>query len=221
METVLIQAQIRGEQTKGSNDRTRKSGFVPGVLYGKEMESISIVVPTKEMERLIAKKGENVLFKISLQKDGGSQDYDVILKEVQKHPYKGTLVHLDFYQVSMSEKISTIVAVNLVGDSVGAAKGGLVQQKLREVNILCLPGDIPDAIEVDITKLKIGGSITVADINVSDKVEITEEPNTVIANIAAPKVGGGATAEDDESEVAEEEVSATAEETEETSEATD
>jgi len=176
------------------------------------LESISIVVPAKEMERLIAKKGENVLFKISLQKDGGSQDYDVILKEVQKHPYKGTLVHLDFYQVSMSEKISTVVAVNLVGDSVGAAKGGLVQQKLREVNILCFPGDIPDAIEVDITKLKIGGSITVADITVSDKVEITEEPNTVIANIAAPRVGGGA-GEADEPEVAEEEVSATAEET--------
>jgi len=190
METVLIQAQIRNEQTKGSNNRSRKSGFVPGVLYGMEMESIPVSVPTKEMERIITKKGENVFAKINLQKNDGAQDYNVILKEVQRHPYKGTLVHLDFYQVSMSEKINTVVAVSLVGESIGAAKGGLVQQQVREINVLCFPGDIPSSIEVDITDLKIGDSITVADMQVPGKVEIVEEPNTVIVNIVASRVGG-------------------------------
>ena len=191
METVLIETQIRDDQTKGSNNRSRKKGFVPGVLYGKEMENTSIIVSAKEMERIIAKKGENVFAKMNLQKDGGSQEYNVILKEVQRHPYKGTLVHLDFYQVSMSEKINTVITISLVGESIGAAEGGLVQQQLREINVLCLPGDIPDSIEIDITNLKIGDSITVADIHISDKVEIIEELNTVVVNVSAPRVGGG------------------------------
>ena len=210
METVLIQTQVRNDQAKGSNNRSRKQGFVPGVLYGREMESISISVSAKEMERVIAKKGENLFAKINLQKDDGSQEYNVILKEVQRHPYKGTLAHLDFYQVSMSEKINTVVTVSLVGESIGVAEGGLIQQQLREINVLCLPGDIPSSIELDITNLKIGDSITVADISMPDKVEIADEADTVVVNVAAPRVGGGAA----EAEGAEEVSATTEEETE-------
>jgi len=210
METVLIQAQIRNDQTKGSNNKSRKTGFVPGVLYGKEIESVSVIVSAKEMEKVIAKKGENAFAKMNLQKDGSSQEYNVILKEVQRHPYRGTLAHLDFCQVSMSEKLSTVVTVSLIGESIGAAEGGLVQQQLREINVLCLPGDIPASIEIDITDLKIGDNITVADVNISDKVEIVEEPSAVVVSVSASRVGG---AEESEAPVeGAEETSATTEE---------
>ena len=193
METVLIQTQMRDErkeQTKGANNQLRKKGFVPGVLYGKEIKSIPLSVSTKEMEKIIAKKGENLFAKLSLDKGGSSEEYNVILKEVQRHPYKGTLVHLDFHQVSISEKINTIIPITLIGESKGVAMGGLIQQQLREINILCLPTDIPDVLEIDITNLKIGASITVADVQTSGTVEIVEEPSTVIASVLAPRVGG-------------------------------
>jgi len=188
METVLIQAQIRNEQLKGSNNRFRKTGLVPGVLYGKGMGNTSVLVPEKEMGMIIDRKGANAFIKISI---GGSQEYNVIIKDVQRHPYKGTLTHLDFYQVSMSEKINTVVPVALVGESLGAAEGGLIQQQLREISILCLPADIPGSIEIDITNLKIGDNITASDVNVPDKVEIAEEPNTVIVSVLAPRVSTG------------------------------
>ncbi|WP_028306557.1 50S ribosomal protein L25/general stress protein Ctc [Desulfitibacter alkalitolerans] len=187
METVLIQAQMRNEQTKGSNSRVRREGFVPGVLYGKEVENTSILVPEKELEKIIAKSGENAFAKISLHKDNGPQEYNVILKEVQRHPFKGTLVHLDFYQVSMSEKLNTVVPISLVGESMGAAEGGIVQQQLREISVRCLPGDIPGSIEVDITNLQIGDSITAADVQTPDKVEIVEDPSTVVVSVSAPR----------------------------------
>lgn len=187
METVLVQAQMRNEQTKGFNSRVRREGFVPGVLYGKEVENTSVLVPEKEIEKIIAKSGENAFARISLHKDNGHQEYNVILKEVQRHPFKGTLVHLDFYQVSMSEKLNTVVPVSLVGESIGAAEGGIVQQQLREISVRCLPGDIPGSIEVDITNLQIGDSITAADVQISDKVEIVEDPNTVVVSVSAPR----------------------------------
>lgn len=187
MEAVPIQVQIRSEQTKGSNNRFRKKGFVPGVLYGKEVDNTSIIVPEKEIEKIIAKSGEKAFVKISLHRDNGSQEYNAILKEVQRHPYKGSLLHLDFYQVSMSEKINTVVPIVLVGESIGAAEGGIVQQQLREISVRCLPGDIPASIEVDISNLKIGDTMTAADVQTSDKVEIVEDPNTVVVSVSAPR----------------------------------
>ncbi len=187
METVLIEAKMRKEQTKGTNNRMRGQGYVPAVLYGKEVENTSILVSEKEMDKIIAKGGENVFAKISLDKEGIIEEYNVILKEVQRHPVKGTLSHIDLYQVSMSEKLNTIVPISVVGDSIGVADGGIVQHMLREIDIRCLPGDIPASIEVDITNLNIGDSIAVADVQTSDAVEIVADPNTVIISIAAPQ----------------------------------
>lgn len=187
METVQIEARMRNEQTKGSNNRMRGKSFIPAVLYGKEVENTSIVVSEKEMDKIIAKGGENIFAKLSLDKEGSVEEYNVILKEVQRHSVKGTLSHIDFYQVSMSEKLNTIVPISLVGESIGVAEGGMVQQMLREIDIRCLPSDIPASVEVDISNLNIGESITVADLQTSDAFEIIEDPSTVIISIASPQ----------------------------------
>ncbi|KUO50725.1 MAG: hypothetical protein APF76_15625 [Desulfitibacter sp. BRH_c19] len=187
METVLIEAKMRSEQTKGSNNRMRGQSFVPAVLYGKEVENTSIVVSEKEMDKIIAQGGENVFARMSLDKEGSIEDYNVILKEVQRHPVKGTLSHIDFYQVSMSEKLNTVVPISLVGDCIGIAEGGMLQHMLRELDIRCLPSDIPSSIEVDISNLNIGDSILVSQIQTTEDVEIVEDPNTVIVSIASPQ----------------------------------
>jgi large subunit ribosomal protein L25 len=186
MQTVKIEAKIRGKKGKGASNRARKEGYIPAIIYGKNMDNVAIAVLENEMEKILNRVGENVLFNLSI--DGDAQDYTVLIKEIQRNPVKGTLSHIDFYQVSMTDKINTLVNISLVGESIGVSKGGILQLLTRELEIRCLPADIPSSIEVDISNLEIGDALLVADIEPSDKFEIITDDNTVIVSIAAPQI---------------------------------
>ncbi|MEW6623732.1 MAG: 50S ribosomal protein L25/general stress protein Ctc [Bacillota bacterium] len=187
METLQLDAKVRTGRGKGYMNRMRNQGSIPAVLYGQEVDSIPLLVLEKTVEKVITSAGENAFLQLKVETNNGSKEYNVLMREVQRHPVKKTLSHIDFYQVSMSEKLETTVPIILVGESIGIAEGGILQHRLRELAIRCLPADIPAAVEVDISNLKIGDSVSVADIPASEKVEYITDPSTVVAVVSSPR----------------------------------
>lgn len=180
----ILKADIREDLTRSATRSLRKQGRVPGVLYGKGISNRTIHLDESQMWQTIRNKGLNHVFQ--LQVDG--KQYDVMVYELQQDPLKGFLLHVDFKKVSMNEKVETTVPVHLNGEAPGVKEGGVVQQQLRELEIRCLPGDIPESIEADISTLNIGDSLTVADLQVPADIDLQHEKDEVIVSILAPRL---------------------------------
>lgn len=185
MELIELKADLRDKIGTRNSRRNRVKGIVPGILYGKEIESKSVSVDTKEINRIIKQYGNNVI--INLQLD--AEKTPVMLKEVQRDNIKGDLYHIDFIKISLKDKIEITVPISLEGSAKGEKEGGIIQQQLREATINVLPTAIPDSITVDISDLEIGDSVSIADLEVDEEViEILNEPEEVIASLVAPRM---------------------------------
>lgn len=185
MAKVSLKAEKRSATGKGAARQLRRQGFVPAVVYGYGEETRHVQVETKEMERLISAGGfESQL--IDLKVDG--ETARVLIREVQVHPYRPELLHIDFLAVHKGEKIYLEVPVRLVGVAPGVKEGGILEHVRRELEIRCEPDAIPEALEIDISALTIGDSVSVRDIPVPPGVEIQEEPSRTIAAVVPPTV---------------------------------
>src|SRR6188768_3644875 len=178
MAEIVVAAENRTETGKNVNRRLRTRGLIPGVLYGSKKEAVPLAVSPKEITTILrSKTGENTLFDLEI---GGSRR-KVILKEFQVEPIKGSLLHADFYEVALDKELQVNVHVELVGTPVGVkVQGGIVDWVTRELEVECLPADIPEKITVDISNLEIGKHVRVAEIKAPDKVKILTEPEIVI-----------------------------------------
>lgn len=180
-----ISAKKREDYRKSAITEIRRSGKFPAVVYGKEKPNDHIVVDLLEFRKTMRKAGRNGILK--LQVENGKTE-SVMLHDVQMNPLNGEIVHADFFIVNMSKDVDVDVIVNLVGDAQGVKDGGTLQQPLYKVNVRCLPTDIPEKIDIDISAYNIGDVITVGDIKVDGKYEVLDDPSTVIASILQPKV---------------------------------
>lgn len=198
---VTLAAQTRTATGKGPARQARLSGKVPSVLYGAGLEPTSLLVDAKQMANALhTEAGSNVL--INLEFDG--KKILTIPREVQKHPVRGNLVHVDFVHVERNVKISAQVALHIVGESRGVKEGGQLDQHLHEVSLEALPTDLPPGIEVDITDLGIGDSLRISDLQVPSGVEIlTDAEELIIAVIEAHELQVEAEGEDAEAAAAE------------------
>ena len=185
MPDIVVSAKNRTETGKNTNRRLRVQGLIPGVLYGSAKKPVPVSVSPKEIGSILrSKTGENTLFDLDL--DGSRRK--VILKEFQVEPIKGALLHADFYEVALDKALQVSVHVELVGTPVGVkVQGGIVDWVTRELEVECLPADIPEKISVDISALEIGKHVRVADVAVPDKVKILTEDDVVIAHVVAPR----------------------------------
>jgi large subunit ribosomal protein L25 len=185
MPDIVVSAKNRAETGKNVNRRLRVQGLIPGVLYGAAKKPVPVSVSPKEIGSILrSKTGENTLFDLEL--DGSRRK--VILKEFQLEPLKGHLLHADFYEVALDKALQVNVHVELVGTPVGVkVQGGIVDWVTRELEVECLPADIPEKITVDISNLEIGKHVRVADIKAPDKVTILTESDIVIAHVVAPR----------------------------------
>ena len=185
MADIVVSAKNRAETGKNVNRRLRVEGLIPGVLYGAAKKPVPVSVSPKEIGSILrSKTGENTLFDLEL--DGSRRK--VILKEFQLEPLKGHLLHADFYEVALDKALQVNVHVELVGTPVGVkVQGGIVDWVTRELEVECLPSDIPEKITVDISNLEIGKHVRVAEIKAPDKVTILTEPDVVIAHVVAPR----------------------------------
>lgn len=182
-----IAADRRQGAGKGAARAGRRSGRVPGILYGHGEESVSVSVDALELNRLIQSISvENTI--VDLKVKGEKDPFKVLIREVQRHPYRDDLLHIDFFHIAMDEKIHVEVPVILVGVPIGVKdKGGVIDHQLREIEINCLPANIPEKIEIDVSELDIGNSIHVEDLELPD-LEIQTDPDRSVVAVLAPTV---------------------------------
>jgi len=185
MDKIKLGAKKRAEMGRKTN-KGRKNGEVPAVVYGKGIESQPVWVNVLEFRRLLKKHGESVVIDLVID---GKDERNVIIHEVQKDPVKNTFMHLDFYQVNMKEKIETEVEFIFIGESEAVkALGGVLVKSMDHVKVRCLPADLPSHIDVDISKItNFEDHICIKDLNISDKVELEAELETVVALVAPPR----------------------------------
>jgi large subunit ribosomal protein L25 len=176
----------------------RRDGKIPAILYGPKTESIKLAIDRLELEPIM-KSGAVAQTLLKLKIEGVDSVRNVMIKEMQKHPVSRTVLHLDLYEVSMDQKIKVMVPVVTTGKSAGVEVGGMLQLIRRELEVFCLPDQIPENITIDITALEIGDSFHVEDLPLEDAVEIPADVNFTILTILSP------TAEEEE-EVEDEEV---------------
>ena len=174
---------MREDTGKGVARSLRRSGLVPAVIYGKSRPSQALTVNPEDLKN---KMSGNAIFDLLITAEGEEIKETVMIKEVQKDPIKGELLHIDFHHISMDEKITINVSLNLTGEAPGVREGGVLQQLLREVEIECLPLDIPEALQLDISKLEMGNSMLVNDLEVPENIEIKTPFDEAIVTIVVP-----------------------------------
>ena len=183
MEKVVLKADIRKDFSKSVRNTSRKNGIVPGVFYFRNIEPFSVEVQEKLLKPLVYTSQTHL---IALQVDG-QEEYECIIKDVQFDPLTDKVVHFDLYGLIKGEKIELEVPLQFKGAAIGVKEGGIVQHLLHKLDIECLPKDIPQHLEIDITELRLGHAIHVKDINFED-ITILNSEDTVIVAVTHPKV---------------------------------
>jgi len=183
MEKVIVEANERKTINKQSRKSLRNEGRVPGVLYGSRMEPIPIDVTRLEINPLVFTAKTNL---ISLKLDG-HEEYECVIKDVQFDPVTDEVVHFDLIGLTRGEKIQLEVPIKLLGNAVGVKEGGLLQESMHKLSIECLPKDIPQLLELEVTELNIGDSIHVSDLNF-ENITILNPENTIVVSVVLPKV---------------------------------
>ena len=188
MEKIELQATVRKSTGNGPARVLRRAGQIPAVLYGRRTEPVLLSVNTKDFE-LILKKGSFGQFILNLViQNGKKMTKAAMIKELQTHPVSGSLIHIDFYEVDMKRQIKVMVPIITTGKSVGVEEGGMLNIVRRELEVFCLPGDIPESIEIDISELTIGDSIHLEDVPLGENVEISSDVNYTVVTVLSPKV---------------------------------
>jgi large subunit ribosomal protein L25 len=182
-DTTSLSLTARAPEGSRSARRLRRDGFVPGVIYGGEGEPTHFAVDARILRNTLARSG--AILEVSI--DGGTGE-PVLVKDLQRHPVRGDAVHVDLLRVNMAETIHTTVSLELVGaeEAPGAVEGGVLNQETRELNIEALPGDIPDSIVFDVSKMEMNATVTLAELTPPEGVTLLDDPETVVATVTAP-----------------------------------
>ncbi|MGP7819508.1 50S ribosomal protein L25/general stress protein Ctc [Niallia sp. 01092] len=181
--STLLQAKERTTFKHSTLTGIRNEGNIPGVVYGSKTKSTSIYLNEADFLKTIKEVGRNGV--IELMVDG--EKHNVVLNDYHSDPLKRNILHVDFLAVDLSQEITATVKVSLIGDAIGVKDGGVLQQPLHEVEVTAKPNDIPASIELDISELQVGETLTIADIKEYQALEINHEKEEVIASILAPR----------------------------------
>jgi large subunit ribosomal protein L25 len=183
MAEVRLKAARREGTGKGAARKARAAGQVPAIVYGRGMEPASIVVDRREfVTALHTEAGMNVLLDLEI----GNETTLALTRELQRDPVRGTLLHADFVKVDRTQEVELEVPVQLSGDARGAHEGGVLEHQLFTLHVRCLPTDVPEHIEADVSELGIGDSLKVADLSGGRDFAILNDPDSVVALVAAP-----------------------------------
>jgi large subunit ribosomal protein L25 len=187
MATVQLSAVTRDTAGKGAARKLRSAGQIPAVIYGHARAPQSLAVPTREFEKLLERvSAESTVIELTLAEGGVAR---TLIRDIQRHPYKKQILHIDFQELVAGEKVSVNVPIVLTGVPDGVrVSGGILSQVMSELTIRCDPVNIPRRIEADVTHVLIGHSIHVSDLKAPEGVEIMDDAETTIAVVSAPKV---------------------------------
>ena len=182
MSNAKIVAEKRDTFGTRSVRQMRRDGHVPGVIYAGGEEAVHIKFEVKELSRFLNQAHGLV----DLEIEGEKKPHKCILKDVQYNPITDVPMHIDFLGVTLGTKLQMSVSLSMVGSAAGVRVGGTLEQVLRELSIECLPKDIPDSLEVDVSELEIGDSIHVSELSF-DNVEILSDPSETVVQVIAPR----------------------------------
>jgi large subunit ribosomal protein L25 len=188
MEEIIMEAQVRDEIGKGKLKIVRGQGFIPAVVYSEGKPAISIKLSRHDFLYLIHHHQlENAIISLKIKDDKKKPVRSCMIKEMQNDPVKGDIVHLDLSEISLTKALKVNVPVATSGESLGVKQdGGAIEHIMWEIEIECLPTEIPKNIEVDISALKIGDSIHVKDIKFPANLKVLSDPDAVVLSIASP-----------------------------------
>jgi large subunit ribosomal protein L25 len=184
-EAVIAKPRV-GKFNKNAARRVRVAGKIPAVIYGPGAEPIALEVEPKQIERILfSETGHNTIFDVQIE---GQAAAKAMIVDWQREPLKDKLIHIDLKRIALDKKLTVSVRVKLVGIPAGVKNdGGILDQVLREVEVECLPADIPSHIDVDVTGLAIHGSLRVSDLPHSDKISYTNAEDATVAHVVAIK----------------------------------
>lgn len=193
MGEVSIDVELRSGFGKSFNRKLRATGRIPAVVYGHGNDPVSLSVDPISLERKIkaSHAGMNTLF--DLVGEQSVTGRTVLVKELQRDPVRGGLVHADFFEIDANETIQVSVPIHLTGTAEGVVMGGVIEHVLREVELSCLPRAIPDEIVVDVTPLEVGDSLHVSDLTVPEGVELITDESLSVVSVIVPKAAEEAT----------------------------
>ncbi|MCM3750040.1 50S ribosomal protein L25/general stress protein Ctc [Paenibacillus pasadenensis] len=181
---ITMQAEARSNASKGSLRKLRQEGKVPAVVYGKKLESSSVIsLEEKEVLHLLRSQ-PNAIIELTIP-DAGKQP--VMITDVQRDALSRKLVHVDLHQINMNEEIKASVRIDITGDSTGVREGGVLSVTLHEVEVQCLPNDIPESIEADISALGVGENLAAGDLKLPGKVQLVTDPEQIVVGVLAPQ----------------------------------
>lgn len=195
-ETATLAVEMREGRGKGDARKLRAAGQIPANIYGHGIDSIAVAADAHEFDALTSRISGNTL--VELQLEGKSRQ--VLIREIQRHPYKPQVLHVDFFAIRADETIRVSVPVHTIGTATGVKNsGGVLQQALNQVEIECLPNEIPEAFEIDVSALEIGDSLHVSDLDTMG-FETAEAPERTIVTVQPPRLLEEETEEEEELE---------------------
>ncbi|MFZ1947779.1 MAG: 50S ribosomal protein L25 [bacterium] len=188
MATIALKAKAREGVGKETAKKARQVGLIPGVLYGEGEEPLPLTVNSKEFYPVIHTKArENVILDLTIE-GAGRGECKAIIRELQYHPVRRDIIHVDFQHISMTKEIVVKVPIMVLGEAVGVkSHGGILEYLLREVEVQCLPASIPDRVTVDVSELDIGDSLQVKHLTV-EGVKLLTDPDASVVTVVAPTV---------------------------------
>jgi len=205
MENVTLKAKKRlSKNTRGELNRFRQEDMIPAVIYGREKETLPILLDGKEFRQVLSTEaGSNVVIDLNLTngQENGQASETVMIKEIQRDILvQERLLHVDLIRISLTEKRSVNVPVDYLGEPAGVNEGGVLQILKREVEVNCLPTAIPDQIEIEISELGIGENLIAKDLSLPEGVELQEDPEETLVSVLAPAQEEEPVAVDEETE---------------------
>ncbi len=188
MEELYLDVQLREELGKAKVKDLREQGFIPAVVYGQGNASQAIKVPHKQLLQLFHQhRLENAIINLKIKDEKKAKPKSCLIKEIQYDPVNGGIKHIDFNEISLSEVIKVSVPVVAKGEPQGVKQeGGSLEHILWEIEVECLPTEIPKQIEVDVTSLKIGDSIHINEISFPANIKVLNDPSSVVLSVASP-----------------------------------
>jgi large subunit ribosomal protein L25 len=185
-ERIRLEVHERERLGTSESRRLRREGLIPGVLYGRGKKTHAIVVPERELRTVLGgPHGLHAILDVVLE--GQKTAHASVLKDYQLDPLRGRITHFDLQEVRLDQPIQAQVTVELVGESPGVKQGGVLSQIVREVNVEALPLEVPDRLELDLGETEIGSTLRVSDLVAPEGVELLDDPETVLAAVAAPR----------------------------------
>jgi len=186
MAEIVVNAKTRADRGKNAAKRLRREGLVPGVVYGGKGENVAVAVDPKALQRVLrSEAGRNSILKLDIANAGST---NAILKSWQVDPIKEKFLHADFFRIAMDVAIRVTVPIHVTGEARGVkVDAGILELIMREIEVECLPGDIPERIDVDVTELGINGALRISDLAAPAKVKILEDADQVVVHVVSVK----------------------------------